>query len=168
MPPARFDENGNEIRQIPSDISQPTKRHRWATQRLSKTGGVKKRVSIIDRIQNRSHSFREKRRSGASNDPMVDGQKDEDSEKDEDQQSARRIYFNMPLPDYEKDEEGHIAVQYPRNKIRTSKYTPLTFVPLNIFYQFHQIANIYFLFIDILAVCFSISPPYFFFFFFFC
>ena len=163
-----FDENGNEIRQVSSNVSQPTKRQRWATQRLSKTGGLRKRVSIIDRIQHRSHSFREKRRSGASNDPMVEdddgGRKDDgqghnnnnnnnnEEEEEEGQQSSRTIYFNLPLPDSEKDEEGHIAAQYPRNKIRTSKYTPLTFAPLNIFYQFHQIANIYFLFIDILAV----------------
>ena len=159
MVTARFDENGNEIRQIPSNVSQPTKRQRWATQRLSKTGGLRKRVSIIDRIQHRSHSFREKRRSGASNDPVLEeeegvGQK-EDGNNNEQQSGSRTIYFNMPLPDEAKDEEGHIAIQYPRNKIRTSKYTPLTFVPLNIFYQFHQIANIYFLFEDILAVCYT-------------
>ncbi|KAF4718410.1 hypothetical protein FOZ62_029366 [Perkinsus olseni] len=31
------------------------------------------------------------------------------------------------------------------NFIRTSKYTPLTFLPLNLWYQFHLFANIYFL-----------------------
>lgn len=41
---------------------------------------------------------------------------------------------------------------YPRNKIRTAKYTPLTFIPKNIWFQFHNIANIYFLFIIILGV----------------
>ncbi|KAF4660358.1 hypothetical protein FOL47_007192 [Perkinsus chesapeaki] len=32
-----------------------------------------------------------------------------------------------------------------KNFIRTSKYTPLTFLPLNLWYQFHLFANIYFL-----------------------
>lgn len=152
MAPPRFDENGNELREVQSDISKPTKRQRWATQRLSTTGGVKKRLSIMDRIQQRTHSHREKRRSGASNAPMVDGPEGED-EDDDSEENRRRIYFNVPIPESAKDEDGQFTIQYPRNKIRTSKYTPLSFVPKNIFLQFHSIANIYFLFIIILGVC---------------
>lgn len=44
---------------------------------------------------------------------------------------------------------------YPRNKIRTAKYSPLTFVPLNFWLQLHNIANIYFIFVIIL----NVRPP---------
>lgn len=67
-------------------------------------------------------------------------------------EKERTIYFNQQLPEYEKDPTtGFIAVEYPRNKIRTTKYTPLNFIPKNIYHQFHNIANIYFLFIVILG-----------------
>lgn len=66
--------------------------------------------------------------------------------------TERTIYFNQELPEYEKDPEtGGLLHEYPRNKIRTSKYTPLNFIPLNLYHQFHNIANIYFLFIVILG-----------------
>ena len=64
----------------------------------------------------------------------------------------RRIFFNIDLPDDAKDEEGHPIANFGRNKIRTAKYTPLSFVPKNLWFQFHNIANIYFLFLIILAV----------------
>lgn len=58
----------------------------------------------------------------------------------------------MPIPDEERDEEGTLKAQYPGNKIRTAKYTPLTFIPKNLWLQFQNIANLYFLFIIILGV----------------
>ncbi|KAI5281039.1 hypothetical protein KEM52_004004, partial [Ascosphaera acerosa] len=64
--------------------------------------------------------------------------------------SGRRIFFNQPLPRDMLDEEGNLKVTYARNKIRTAKYTPLSFVPKNLYFQFHNVANIYFLFIIIL------------------
>lgn len=154
MAPPRFDENGNEIREVNSDISNPTKRQRWATQRLSTTGGVRKRISIMERIQKRSHSHYDKRRSGASSAPMVDSSHEVGGEGSQ-ESSTRKIFFNLPIPESEKDEDGQHRISYPRNKIRTSKYTPLTFVPRNLWLQFHNIANIYFLFIIILGVCSS-------------
>ena len=36
------------------------------------------------------------------------------------------------------------------NRIKTTKYTILTFIPKNLFEQFHRFANVYFLFIIIL------------------
>lgn len=39
---------------------------------------------------------------------------------------------------------------YTNNSIRTTKYTLLTFLPKNLFEQFHRVANVYFLFIVIL------------------
>lgn len=38
----------------------------------------------------------------------------------------------------------------PNNKIRTTKYTLLTFLPKNLIEQFHRVANLYFIFIVIL------------------
>uniref|UniRef100_A0A8C5P6N5 Phospholipid-transporting ATPase n=1 Tax=Leptobrachium leishanense TaxID=445787 RepID=A0A8C5P6N5_9ANUR len=43
------------------------------------------------------------------------------------------------------------------NSITTSKYNIITFIPLNLFEQFHRLANIYFLFIIILQVIPAIS-----------
>jgi phospholipid-translocating ATPase len=70
----------------------------------------------------------------------------------------RRIYVNMRLPPEETHDDGTPLHWYPRNKIRTAKYTPLTFVPKNLYFQFHNVANIYFLFIVILQVCCSQGP----------
>ena len=38
------------------------------------------------------------------------------------------------------------------NEIKTSKYTALNFLPLNLFYQFSKIANIYFLMIGVMQM----------------
>jgi phospholipid-translocating ATPase len=70
---------------------------------------------------------------------------------------GRTIYFNMPLPADAKDEEGNPLITYPRNKVRTAKYSALSFVPKNLWFQFHNIANIYFLFIIILSVCLAVE-----------
>lgn len=43
------------------------------------------------------------------------------------------------------------------NIIRTAKYTPLTFLPLNLWEQFHRISNVYFLLISILQFIPTIS-----------
>ena len=71
---------------------------------------------------------------------------------EESKTERRRIYFNMRLPHEETHDDGTPLHTYPRNKIRTAKYTPLTFIPKNLFLQFHNVANIYFLFIVILQV----------------
>lgn len=64
----------------------------------------------------------------------------------------RTLYFNLPLPPEKLNDKGELVDTYPRNKIRTAKYTPLSFIPKNLWLQFHNIANIYFLFLVILAV----------------
>ncbi len=71
---------------------------------------------------------------------------------DDSEQSVRRIYFNLPVPEGDLDDQGNLKTPYPKNKIRTAKYTPLSFIPKNLWWQFHNIANIYFLFIIILNV----------------
>lgn len=68
----------------------------------------------------------------------------------------RTLYFNLPLPKDQQNEHGLSKNSYSRNKIRTAKYTPLSFIPKNLYFQFHNIANIFFLFQVILAV--SIWP----------
>jgi hypothetical protein len=71
---------------------------------------------------------------------------------EEEKMEKRRIYFNMRLPPEEVRDDGTPVHHYPRNKIRTTKYTPLSFIPKNLYIQFHNVANIYFLFIIILQV----------------
>ena len=44
----------------------------------------------------------------------------------------------------------HPNNQYLSNRIRTTKYTILSFLPRNLFEQFHRFANLYFLFIVLL------------------
>ncbi|KAG9458518.1 hypothetical protein H6P81_003026 [Aristolochia fimbriata] len=58
-------------------------------------------------------------------------------------EDARIIYVNDPTRTNEKFE-------FAGNSIRTGKYTVLTFLPRNLFEQFHRIAYVYFLIIAIL------------------
>lgn len=77
------------------------------------------------------------------------GSSETDSDED---MSQRRVFINQPLPKDLLEEDGSPLQAFARNKIRTAKYTPLIFVPKNLWLQFHNIANIYFLFVTILAV----------------
>ncbi|XP_007553128.1 phospholipid-transporting ATPase VD [Poecilia formosa] len=43
-----------------------------------------------------------------------------------------------------------VSQKYKGNGIRTTKYTLLTFIPMNLFQQFHRAANLYFLFLALL------------------
>ena len=79
----------------------------------------------------------------------------EDSrEPDKVHHESRTIYVNVPIDPEDLDEDGSIKHNYPRNKVRTARYTPLSFVPKNLWYQFHNVANLYFLLLVILQVCF--------------
>ena len=124
-----------------SHVSKPTKRLRWATVRHKGEGGITKRRSIMNRFHHGPHvpMSEKQQREGL---PITGEQK----------QLDRKIFFNIPLPDNMKDEQGHPLAQYGRNKIRTAKYTALSFIPKNLFFQFHNIANMYFFFIIILSV----------------
>ena len=115
----------------------------------------------MDRFHKRSGSNEKK--SEATGGSTLDAVRDEpDGSEDGDDRasSRRRIFFNIPLPDDAKDEGGRPITIFERNKIRTAKYTPLSFVPKNLWLQFHNIANIYFLFVIILAVRPSATPRY--------
>jgi phospholipid-translocating ATPase len=141
-------EQGGDIREVSSNVSKPTKRQRWATTRVPGHGGIKKRVSIIDRFHKRSDMREEKRKSNNTSASTNAGSTDGDENPEGG--PNRRVYFSIPIPESERDEDGHLRITYPRNKIRTAKYTALTFVPYNLWLQFHNIANIYFLFVIIL------------------
>lgn len=78
-------------------------------------------------------------------------------------EEKRTIVFNRILPDEFLDPDtGEPDTDYPRNKIRTTKYTPLSFIPKNFTNQFiHNVANIYFLFLIILGAfgIFGVPSP---------
>ncbi|PWW78449.1 phospholipid-translocating P-type ATPase [Tuber magnatum] len=83
------------------------------------------------------------------------------SEGSDDGSTQRCIFVNEPLPPECLDEDGSPSQWFSRNKIRTAKYTPLIFVPKNLWLQFHNVANVYFLFVTILAIfpIFGASNP---------
>lgn len=132
-----------------NNISKPVKRMRWATQRAPGQSGLKKRMSILKRHK-RTTSGEEKRHSSGTPDPNeandVAGPEDQESQQ-------RRIFLNVPVPEDAKDEAGNLKQQFGRNKIRTAKYTPLSFIPKNLYFQFRNIANDYFFFIIVIQVC---------------
>jgi phospholipid-translocating ATPase len=144
--------------------SKPTKRLRWATQRVTGQSGRRKRHSIMDRFHKGPGSNEKERDSGEAD--MTQGELDavqvqgDDKTQDyesEQGNSQRRIFFNIPLPDDARDSDGLPIQDFGKNKIRTAKYTPLSFIPKDLWFQFHNIANIYFLFVIILSV--SVAPP---------
>lgn len=157
MSSLRYDEENNEpgteAQEVSSHVTKPTKRQRWATTRVPGHGGVRKRVSIMDRLHKRPTLRGEKRRPNtAGSGSQQPEEANPENNGDDESKKGRRVYFNIPIPETERDEEGRPMADYPRNKIRTAKYSPLTFIPLNIWLQFHNIANIYFLFVIILNV----------------
>lgn len=147
-----------------SDLdSNVMKRTRWGTQRHKKgrpKNDLKRNKSKMSK--KRISSATSHHSSLSINDQSSDSGKPdtEDPEK-----GVHRIFFNMKVPEDMIDPEtGLLSITYPRNKIRTTKYTPLSFFPKNLYFQFKNIANIYFLFIVILGVC----AVFYFFYFSFC
>lgn len=54
---------------------------------------------------------------------------------------------------FQYDEVHHLIFLHPQsNYIMTSKYNIITFLPVNLFEQFQEVANTYFLFLLILQV----------------
>ena len=44
----------------------------------------------------------------------------------------RNVYANIPLPSSQLNKNGDPIVRYVRNKVRTAKYTLITFIPKNL------------------------------------
>lgn len=167
------DSNINEERQIQlddeeeddldtlADLNGPKRgkttfqRHRWGTQR-QKDGRPLKRNKTLKKVLEQSlpQQFFPK----ADDDEVLY----DNTNKDEKDHSHinRDIYWNLPLPATSLDEDGN-PPQYARNKIRTTKYTPITFIPKNLYYQFGNVANIYFLTMIILGAfeIFGVPSP---------
>lgn len=144
-------------KRVNSHVSTPIKRIRWATQRAPGHSGRRKRDRIIDRLHKRPLSSSAKKRESNWTDsldgssPGHDGVEPSDEGVDQ-AQEQRRIFFNVPLPPEAKDANGYPIAKFERNKVRTAKYTPISFVPKNLWFQFQNVANVYFLFILILSV----------------
>jgi phospholipid-translocating ATPase len=133
---------------------------RWATVRKPGNSGSRKRISILNRVPGVRISSYEEKPTGDGKDTHISGDSPMGQEQENTGPEARNIYVNMPLPPNELDEQGHRKQQFVRNKIRTAKYTPLSFIPKNLYWQFHNVANIYFFFIVILSVsCPEIPVP---------
>ena len=107
---------------------------------------------MLNRFHKKSGSMEKKQESDGSHMDGTQEATDASEDGDDSEDNRRRIFFNIPLPDDAKDEEGHHLANFERNKIRTAKYTPLSFIPKNIWFQFHNVANVYFLFVIILGV----------------
>jgi phospholipid-translocating ATPase len=136
----------------PSERTNPNKRMRWATQRTPGKQGVQKRMSIlkrhVGRLSGNNGDFHDEATQAANEHRAQQISNDEDL----DGQPPRTVYFNRDLPKEARDEEGRPKQSFKRNKIRTAKYTPLSFIPKNLWFQLHNIANVYFIFIVILGV----------------
>ncbi|OAA42687.1 phospholipid-translocating P-type ATPase domain-containing protein [Metarhizium rileyi] len=144
-----------------------TQRARWATRKMTVKSSNTKRLSLLNRMHKRTQSEKSVSGGDGNGAPFEDrdphGSADEnehdnddpdddvDEDESDDEDSTRLLYFNLPLPD-DMLEDGQPIHTFPRNKIRTAKYTPLSFVPKNLWFQFHNVANIFFLFLVILVI----------------
>lgn len=120
------------------------KRNRWGTQRNKKGAATVGRARTL-RWRNRlDGAFRPHHDNEESDDDATESAKNRAGE-------FRSVYYNVPLPKEATNGNGDPIVSYPRNKINTTKYTPLSFVPKNLMFQFHNIANVYFLIMIIMG-----------------
>ncbi|KAF3768776.1 hypothetical protein M406DRAFT_62832 [Cryphonectria parasitica EP155] len=137
-----------------------TDRARWATRKMTVRSSQLKRLSLIGRHR-KSLTSEKKRQSGGSEtlqssqanqeeDDQVD-QADDAIDDESGHAAPRKLYFNLPLPQNLLDDDGNPRQQFTRNKIRTAKYTPLSFIPKNLWFQFQNVANVFFLFLVIIV-----------------
>ncbi|GME76125.1 unnamed protein product [[Candida] boidinii] len=134
---------GNSSSDAPQRNNTVFKRHRWGTQR-NKNGNPlsrNKTVSLRRGLSKMPH------RIFSSNDTPDD---DLNNEQRDNASQKREVYYNLPLPSHILTEDN-LPPAYSRNKIRTTKYTPLSFLPKNIYFQFGNVANIFFLAMIILS-----------------
>lgn len=175
--------NEDEDSSLADKHSFKHKRSRWGTHRAPKRSAPKHEHGAAARLgRQMSHMFHHSHmlhkgshsRQGTpgADDSQTDSahagtrmlDDDANAESDQDEQKSnegRRIYFNHTLPRDMLDDNGLPINNFSRNKIRTTKYTPLSFVPKNLMLQFKNIANVYFLFIVILGAfpIFGVQNP---------
>ena len=130
---------------------------RWATVRhppgrsnslLRRLSAKRKRNSDLSAI---GENF------GGENEASAGGP-DTRPEEDRSTEQSRTVYVNTHVDPHDLDEDGSPAVDYPRNKVRTARYTPFTFIPKNLYFQFQNVANLYFLLLVILQARHSPLP----------
>ncbi|KXH48036.1 phospholipid-translocating P-type ATPase [Colletotrichum simmondsii] len=138
----------NDPANDPEGPALTTLRTRWATRKMTIKSSNKKRLSIMHRAGHKKHNSEKSRNSGGTESLQTEANTATDPEEGN---GGRKMFFNLPLPAELLDEEGHPSQHFPRNKIRTAKYTPISFVPKNLWFQFQNIANIFFLFLVILV-----------------
>ncbi|ODV87328.1 hypothetical protein CANARDRAFT_195218 [[Candida] arabinofermentans NRRL YB-2248] len=122
------------------------KRLRWGTQR-HKNGNPLVRNKTMKKTMSMKRPGKLFGGAGKDDHPPDDEQEEDALDRSKEK---REIYWNLPLPESQLDEDGK-PKSYARNKIRTTKYTPLSFVPKNLYFQFENVANIYFLTMIILG-----------------
>ncbi|KAK6462940.1 phospholipid transporting ATPase [Scheffersomyces coipomensis] len=170
--------NGSLTTPPPSRKETVMKRNRWGTTRNKE--GRPSRARTLRRILRNDSNNSKKSKSKNDNDDNDDENSlhsidvthdsvDQDNSSSEEVDPTNRkaetrvVAFNQPLPEEFVDAEtGKTINNYARNKIRTTKYTPLSFLPKNIFNQFfHNVANIYFLALIILGAfgIFGVPSP---------
>ncbi|KAH3678349.1 hypothetical protein WICMUC_001582 [Wickerhamomyces mucosus] len=137
-----FDDPQENVPQLKPKNNSIMKKHRWGTQRR------KDGAPVIGRA--RTLRWRNRHEKPIQNDEDSSDSEESDPSKNR-ANEFRQIYFNIPLPQEFKDEHGEPSTIYPRNKIRTTKYTALSFIPKNLLFQFSNVANIYFLIMDVLG-----------------
>jgi hypothetical protein len=64
----------------------------------------------------------------------------------------RFIFIGNTIPEGVQTPANYDRQKYPDNRVVSSKYTVLNFLPKNLFEQFRRIANTYFLIIGIIMV----------------
>ncbi|CAH2351134.1 phospholipid-transporting ATPase Dnf1p [[Candida] railenensis] len=161
---------------IIGEDEETMQRHRWGTTRNKKGRPKKENINRSKTLKGLLHSGGSKRKGTASSSanasrnnsirkPKTNTSSDDDDDDEEEKieeeireandkrHEKRVVVLNRTLPEeFLNPETGLPATVYARNKIRTTKYTPLSFLPKNIFNQFyHNIANIYFLAMIILG-----------------
>ncbi|ANZ77708.1 BA75_05205T0 [Komagataella pastoris] len=134
----QFNKENDSIDEDREEEEGKMKRMRWGTTRHA-SGRPKRSKSIWRRNTVRRREKEEPQESNPTN--VANDQRGE----------QRKIFHNLPLDPEMLAENGEPRNTYPRNKIRTTKYTPLSFIPKNIAFQFRNIANIYFLTMIILG-----------------
>ncbi|KAG0241368.1 hypothetical protein B0O80DRAFT_485445 [Mortierella sp. GBAus27b] len=75
---------------------------------------------------------------------------------------SRRVFVNIPPPSQYLDKTGAPKLSFGSNRIKTAKYTTLSFLPKNLFEQFRRVANMFFLFMAIIQLTptFTVGSPF--------